>query len=104
MSEPLKDKHGIRIFTDVARLDPYNEATLKRFSVAKLKPTKIELETLCCHYFCQGCEMVRAVHTMIREEVEIEPFVISRLLRKAAVAFDEAGNVDSILNKRGKAK
>jgi hypothetical protein len=104
MSEPVYDKHGIRIFPDVARLDPYGEATLKRFSVAKLKPTKIELETLCCHYFCQGCEMVSTVHFMLREEASIDPFVISRLLRKAAVAFDEAGNVDSILNKKGKAK
>lgn len=98
MSEPVKDKYGIRIFPAVARLDPYGEATLKRFSVAKIPLKRSELEDLSGRYYLQGLVFL----SKIRELAHIEPTdykLVSRLLRKAAIAFDEAADVESFLHR-----
>ena len=101
MSEPVKDKHGIRIFTDVARLDPYNEATLKRFSVAKIKLKREEIEVLSDRYYMQGLVFLATIQGLTNEE-NPDCKLISRLLRKAAVAFDESADIEEYLKRDAK--
>lgn len=95
MSEPVYDKHGIRIFPDVARLDPYAEATIKRFPLSMKKTAKrSELEVLSDRYFMQGALFLNAINHEIGK-VPPDGRIIARLLRKAAVAFDESFDIDS---------
>lgn len=90
-----KDKHGIPVYPDVARLDQYGEVAMKRFN-PRVGWNRTEHLLATAHYILQGNEIVKAVDRHIKDQsIPIETFFLSKLCHKAAIAFTEAGNAEN---------
>lgn len=88
-----KDKHGIPVYPDVARLDQYGEVAVKRFN-PRVGWNRAEHYILIPHYKLLGKKILDAMYGYI-ESGETETFLLSKLCHKAAIAFTEAGNAEN---------
>ena len=95
-----KDKHGITVLPDVARIDQYGEVAVKRFN-PRVGWNQTEHFIVRAHYVIQGKEILAAALRHIKlKDTPIDTLLLSKLCHKAANAFLESDKACSSYKKK----
>ena len=95
-----KDRYGIKLYADVARIDQYGEVAVKRYN-PRVGWNRTEHLLCIGHYALQGKEILDAVSRHLKaNNIPIDTFFLSKLCHKAAIAFTEAGNAETEYRKQ----